>query len=114
LLGLSRIGGDAPNGKSNEDGCPVDRLSVIEIAAPILELSDAGDAQRADVRAGEGETPLVSGRIVRAQGQQFEATRWTVGLELRQIGAAAPDRFDHGRAVQVDPGGRSGQWMQKA
>ena len=114
LLGLSRVGADPPNGKSHEDGFTVDRLLVIEVAAPILEFPDATGTQHAHSGSGEGQTPLVSGRIVRAQGQQFELTRRTIGVELRQIGTAVPHLFDHSRAVHLDPGGRAGQWLQKA
>src|SRR6266487_4618598 len=68
LLRLRRVGRDAPDGKSHEDGFAVDRFLIVEVAATVLELTYTGNtAQRAAFRCREIDIPLMRRGVVPAQ-----------------------------------------------
>jgi len=104
LFETARIPSDVRPDISHENGSPVQCFLIEELAAPILELTDRGLAQRAAAAVGRVETPLVGLGIVETQRQNFEVTCWAIGLELREIGAAIPNLSDDGRALVFDPG----------
>jgi len=54
---LCRVGRDAPDGKSHEDGFAIDRFLIVEIGATVLEFTDAGNARRLFLPR-EGDNPI--------------------------------------------------------
>ena len=65
MLGLRRVGRDAPDGKSHEDGFAVDRFLIVEIGAIVLEFAGPGNARRLFLPR-EGDHPIFAG--IRREG----------------------------------------------
>ena len=72
LFGLGGVGAHPPNGESDQDEFSVDLLLIVEVATAVLELTDAGNSQGADIGSGEIQVPLPGRRIVPTQGQEFD------------------------------------------
>src|SRR5438477_8627829 len=114
LLEAARVRRDVGDQEAHVDGPAIERLLVIELTAPVLELAGhrLTHGARADVR--EIEAPLAGFGIVESQAHAFEMAGRPIGHELHQIGPAVRDAAHRARAVVLDPGLGAGQGMLQA
>src|SRR6266850_8079509 len=76
---------DVMDDKPYKDRLSVQHLVVIELAAPVLELTDGRRRQAAIVRTGEVQAPLPRFRVVEPKAQALKVPTRAVGFELDQV-----------------------------
>ena len=68
---------------SNQDRPVIQSVLAEKLAASILEFADRGwQAQNAGLAVCPIQAPLMSFRIVQAQGEAFDVATWTFALEF--------------------------------
>src|SRR5258706_13858912 len=112
LLEPEGPGGDIREDEAHEDGSVVQGFLVVELAAAVLEAARHGDAQLALGAVGEGDAPLVRGRVVYADAHAFDVACGPVQLQFADVGLAVPPGPYDRRPVVLDPGVGAGERMQ--
>ena len=109
-----RISSDVRPRGAHQDSPVIKRILTEEFPAPVLECADERFAERTILAGSKCLAPLMGLRIVEKQGQAFPMTRWTIRLDLFQVGATIPDFSLGFGAFHLDPARGTAEGMLQA